>query len=291
MKKIPLTGLTVLSMCLTLIAPQPARSAERNIYAKENIAAWCIVPFDAAKRGPVERAEMLNRLGISRLAYDWRNEHIPTFEQEILESKKHGIEFFSFWGVHEEAFKLFKKYNIIPQIWIMLPQPQDETQEKKVETAAKQILPIVNRTRELGCKLGLYNHGGWGGEPANMAAVCKWLRDNADAQHVGIVYNFHHGHEHIADFRESMNIMKPYLICINLNGMNDNAQPKILPLGQGKHEEAMMKIVLESGYQGPVGILDHRDDTDSEISLKANIDGMKILLEKMGLNEALKTYK
>ena len=30
--------------------------------------------------------------------------------------------------------------------------------------------------------------------------------------------------------------MQPYLLCLNLNGMNDNAQPKILPVGSGQHD-------------------------------------------------------
>ena len=52
------------------------------------------------------------------------------------------------------------------------------------------------------CKLGLYNHGGWGGEPENLVAVCKVLREQHKADHVGIVYNLHHGHGHIDDFAD-----------------------------------------------------------------------------------------
>ena len=55
--------------------------------AQENLVAWCIVPFDAKDRGPAERAAMLKRLGLRRVAYDWRDKHVPTFEQEILEYK------------------------------------------------------------------------------------------------------------------------------------------------------------------------------------------------------------
>src|SRR5688572_17767316 len=54
----------------------PAAAAEvkdtGSIFGKGNLVAWCIVPFDAKKRGPEERAEMLERLGIKRLAYDYR---------------------------------------------------------------------------------------------------------------------------------------------------------------------------------------------------------------------------
>ena len=261
-----------------------------SVLAKDNLVAWCIVPFDASKRGPKERAEMLQRLGIKKVAYDWRQEHVPTFEEEILEYKKRGLEYFAFWSWHPDMSPLVKKHGIKPQIWITNRSPNAETQEAKVEAAAKQLMPLVDQARKLGCRLGLYNHGGWGGEPRNMVAVCWWLQKNAEADHVGIVYNFHHGHGHIADFADSLEAMKPYLLCLNLNGMNDGANPKILPIGQGQHEKSMIQAVLDSGYQGPIGILDHRGAIDAEKSLSENLEGLQKLLAELGEAEALKTY-
>ncbi|MDG2385234.1 MAG: TIM barrel protein [Pirellulaceae bacterium] len=268
----------------------PAEESQSpSIYAKPNLVAWCIVPFDAAKRGPQARAKMLNDLGLKKVAYDWRQEHVADFEDEILAYKEHGLEFFAFWDTHEEMFNLFAKYNISPQVWKMLTAPNEGSQQDKVEAAGRQLMPLVERTRQLGCKLGIYNHGGWTGEPSNMVAVCKWLRENADADHVGIVYNFHHGHEHVEDFARQIAQMKPYLFCVNLNGMNDQAQPKILAVGEGQHEIEMMKIVKASGYDGPIGILDHRTELDTEESLRENLIGMKKVLTKMK-DAAAKTY-
>ena len=258
---------------------------------KDQLVAWCIVPFDPLKRGPRQRAEMLDRLGIKRVAYDWRAEHVPTFEEEILQYKRHGLEYFAFWGWHADMPPLMKKHGIHPQIWTMMASPILETQRQRIEAAAKQLLPMVQQVGDLGCKLGLYNHGGWSGEPENLVAVCRWLRKNADADHVGIVYNLHHGHGHIADFAESLELMKPYLLCLNLNGMNDNETPKILPLGQGQHEQHMLATIIKSGYRGPIGILDHRDDTDTEKALRANLEGMRKLLRQLGENQALKSYE
>ncbi len=285
---------TLSVLCALAFMPTHSQSDEstrKSIYAKDNLVAWCIVPFDAKKRGPVQRAEMLKRLGIKKLAYDWRQEHVPTFEKEILELKKHGIEFFAFWSVHEKAFQLFQKHGIKPQIWMTLREAGGNSQKEKVESAARRLLPLVKRTQGLGCKLGLYNHGGWGGEPRNLVAVCSWLRKNAQADHVGIVYNFHHGHDHMHDFEKSLAMMKPYLLCINLNGMNDGANPKILPLGKGRHEQAMMQVILSSGYNGPIAILDHRGNVDAVKCLSENLGGMKSLLKQMGDTAALKTYE
>ena len=256
----------------------PAQAA--NNFAKDQLVAWCIVPFDAAKRGPAARAEMLKRLGLKRVAYDWRAQHVKEFEEEILQYKKHGLEFFAFWSTHEEAFRLFQKHKLHPQIWKTLPSPKADSQEARVAAAAKAMLPLVERTKKLGCKLGLYNHGGWSGEPANLVAVCQYLHEHHKAKHVGIVYNLHHGHGHIADFKESLKLMQPYLLCLNLNGMNDGAKPKILSLGKGQHEAAMIAIIRKASYTGPVGILDHRNDTDTEIALRENLEGLQKILKK-----------
>ena len=85
--------------------------------------------------------------------------------------------------------------------------------------------------------------------------------------------------------------MQPYLFCLNLNGMNDGAQPKIVPIGRGEHERRMLQIVCQSGYRGPIGILDHRGDLDAEESLKENLDGLEVLLERLGDLEAVRTYR
>ena len=261
-----------------------------SLYNKNNLVAWCIVPFDANKRTPSQRAEMLDRLGITKVAYDWRDEHVKEFEQEILEYKKHDIEYFAFWGVHDKAFELFKKHQLNPQIWIMMANPNKPTQNEKVEAAAKQLIPLVEKTKAMGCKLGLYNHGGWAGEPENMVAVCKWLRKNRSANHVGIVYNMHHGHDHIERFQKVLKLMSPYLHCLNLNGMNDDANPKILALGKGQHEKAMLKIIKEVNYNGSIGILDHRSEIDTEKSLLENLSGLKKLLHEIGEVKAAKTF-
>lgn len=250
----------------------------------ENLVAWCIVPFDAKKRGPAERASMLKRLGMTYVAYDWRAEHVPTFEDEILQYKKHDLNFFAFWDWHDDFAPLIAKHQIKPQIWYMIPATNG-TQEERVKSAASQLVPLVDKTHKMGLKLGLYNHGGWQGEPANLVAVCEHLRKHRGATHVGIVYNFHHGHGHIHDFAEQLRLMQPYLFCLNLNGMANpetvkGGTNKILPIGSGLHEQEMIQIIAQSGYTGPLGILDHRSDTDAEESLQANLNGLQSLIDR-----------
>lgn len=248
----------------------------RDIFARENLVAWCIVPFDGKKRGSAERAAMCAKLGLKRIAYDWRAEHIATFEQEILEYKKHGLEYFAFWGEHDDAFRLFEKHRLRPQVWKMFAQPKAATQPARIAEAVEGLLPLVERTRKMGLKLGLYNHGGWSGEPENMVAVCEHLRKHQKADHVGIVYNMHHAHGRIDDFPKLMKLLKPYLLCLNLNGMTRNGDQrgrKILPLGEGEFDVTLLRTIRDSGYTGPIGIIGHTQD-DVEQRLQDNLDGL-----------------
>lgn len=286
------------SLALAMIGSEHCSAAEDHtartadgIYGKQNLAAWCIVPFDAKNRTPGERAEMLQQLGLQRFAYDWREPHLATLEEEIIQCKRRDIEFFAFWGWHDSLAPLIAKHDVHPQIWWMFPPPAGETEEERIENAAQELLPLVEKTKQLGLQLGLYNHGGWSGEPANMAAVCRRLRELGDNDHVGIVYNFHHAHDHINDFSSALQVMQPYLICVNLNGMNDNESPKILQLGAGKHERQMMKVLEDSGYQGPIGIVHHRDGVDAEVGLRENLAGMQQILTDLDDEPALTTYR
>ena len=248
-------------------------------FATDKLVAWCIVPFDAKQRGPAERAAMLNRLGLTRCAYDWRKPHVAEFEEEIVQYKKHEIDFFAFWNQHETAFELFQKHGIHPQVWKTVKKPFGNTHAERVEVAAQSMVDLAKTTEGLGCRLGLYNHGGWSGNPTNLVAVVERLH-KLSYLHVGIVYNWHHGHDRFDTWKTDFARMKPYLHCLNLNGMNPAAKPKILTLGQGKHDAAMLATVLDSGYKGPIGILDHQFELDAEIALQDNLYGLEWLLKE-----------
>ena len=74
--------------------------------------------------------------------------------------------------------------------------------------------------------------------------------------------------------------MVPYLYCVNLNGMRRGG-PMILPLGQGDNDRQWLEMIGDSGYQGPIGILDHRGNVDAEQSLRENLDGLEKLVAEM----------
>jgi sugar phosphate isomerase/epimerase len=263
-------------------------AAEPNLFARTNLMAWCIVPFDAKKRTPEQRAEMLEKLGFRYFAYDYRAEHIPTFDAEITALKKRNIDLTAWWfpstlsGEARIILNALKKHKVQPQLWITGggdPAKTPAEQAARVEQEVLRIGPIAEAAQQLGCKVGLYNHGGWFGEPTNQIAIINRLR----MPNVGIVYNLHHAHDHLDRFKENLALIKPHLLAINLNGMVENGDKtgkKILPIGQGTRDLELLKIIQQSGWLGPIGILNHTDE-DAETRLQDNISGLEWLVPQL----------
>ena len=54
-----------------------------------------------------------------------------------------------------------------------------------------------------------------------------------------------------------------------------------LTIGQGEHELAMVQTLVDSGYQGPIGILDHQPELDAEVALRQNLGGLQQLRRQL----------
>ncbi|MCE5268587.1 MAG: TIM barrel protein [Planctomycetaceae bacterium] len=265
------------------MAGPAATSKAPGLFARENLVAWCIVPFDAKKRGPEERAAMLERLGIKRLAYDWRDEHVPTFDAELDALKRHGIELTAFWApwsLDKNAriiLDVLNRHHIRTQLWVMgsdVPPTTAAGQQKLIEANADRIRPLALEAAKIGCTVELYNHDGWFGEPENQIAIIKRL----NLPNVGIVYNQHHGHQHLDRFPQLLTKMLPYLHALNLNGMRRGGG--VLPLGAGDLDLQLLRTIRDSGYRGLIGILNHAD-ADAEARLSDNLKGLDWLLPQL----------
>ena len=289
---------TLLAITVAALAWTAANKTDSAaLFSRDNLVAWCIVPFDAAKRAPEQRARMLKQLGITRFVYDWRDKDIPAFDQEIDALNRHGIKLQGFWTPYPAnpsrpnqlaaIVDLLKRRRIKTELWLSLGQDKafnELSHAAKVEAAAAAVAKVAAEARAIDCKVGLYNHGGWFGEPENQIEIIQRLK----LANVGLVYNFHHGHDHVARFPALLQKMLPHLLAINVNGMR--AQGKIVPVGDGAHELDMLRAIRASGYRGPIGILGHREELDAAESLTLNINGLKKLLRTMGEDAALKTY-
>ena len=274
-----------------LLSWLPASAAPYQLFARTNLMAWCIVPFDAKKRGPEERAAMMERLGFKHFAYDYRAEHIPTFDAEIAACRKHGVGFDAWWfptTMNDEArliLDVLKRNRVKAQLWVTGGGNSTKTPEEqraRVEAEAKRIRAIAEAAAPIGCTVALYNHGSWFGEPENQIEIIQMLKKQG-VTNIGIVYNQHHGHDHLDRFAALLQQMKPHLLVLNLNGMTrdgDKVGKKILPLGQGDLDLALLKAIHNSGWRGPIGILNHTDE-DADARLHDNLDGLDWLLPQL----------
>jgi glucose dehydrogenase/sugar phosphate isomerase/epimerase len=280
--------ITALIGLLVAACSMRAAAGEYQLFARTNLMAWCIVPFDAKKRGPEERAAMMEKLGFKHFAYDYRAEHIPQFDAEIAACRKHGVSLDAWWfpgAMNDEAkliLEVLKRNNVRAQLWVTgggAPTKNAEEQRARVEAEAKRIRSIAEAAAPIGCTVGLYNHGAWFGEPENQIQIIERLRRDG-VTNVGIIYNQHHGHDHVDRFAALLQAMKPHLVALNLNGMirnGDKLGRKILPLGQGEIDLELLAVIRNSGWRGPIGILNHTDE-DAEGRLLDNLDGLDWLL-------------
>jgi sugar phosphate isomerase/epimerase len=290
MGKFRFTALIVFLFLTVYCAPVTKQDDTRTmIFDRENLIAWCIVPFDAAGRNSQQRALMLNKLGLTRMAWDWRMEHIPLLEEEINTLSEHNIELSAVWfwinndvvnGLHpehEQILETLLRTNTQTTLWVSFPDNffGNGTDDEKVEKAARNLVVINDRAMEAGCRVALYNHMDWFGEPENQVRIIETI----GSDNIGIVYNFHHGHHQIDRFGELLQVMMPYLWTININGMNVNG-PKILDVGKGEYDTQMIRAIISSGYSGSIGIIGHTDGEDIEPVLERNLQGLEEILNK-----------
>src|SRR5690606_1125994 len=125
----------------------------------------------------------LQRLGIRRIAYDWRREHVPQFDEELDAYERHGIALHAFWTPVDTAsplseahwplvLDLLKRRRLQPELWTMLNNSllDGVPEQSRPRRAAEILAPVARAAAECGCRLGLYNHGGWFGDPDNQLA-------------------------------------------------------------------------------------------------------------------------
>ena len=275
--------------------------AAGKVFAKKNLAAWCIVPFDVKKRGPEERAKMLEKLGITKFAYDWREEHVPSFDDEMNALERHHIELQAFWMPYgpdpakdkhyPDILAVLKRHHIKTQLWWSYGSSSDTlknlTEEEKIAAVGNMVRTLADDAAKIGCTVGLYNHNGWFGEPEIELAVLRYV----NMPNVGIVYNFNHAEDQTDRFAEFFPMILPHLIALNISGLKKGPPGRVVPVGQGDSEEKMMRVIAESSYHGTIGIINEETDPDAEAGLKMNIDGLKKILKSLGYTNALQTYR
>jgi sugar phosphate isomerase/epimerase len=231
---------------------------------------------------------MLQELGFNQYAYGNRPKHQATMKHELKLAKEKGIKVKAVWlyinlnkdtigqlKPHSEAiFNTLKETGLQTQIWIGF-QPtyfDDLTDGESLKQSIAMVKHLSKRANAIGCKIALYNHGGWFGNSKNQLKIIKSL----PKQDIGIVFNFHHAHQNLDTFQQDIKKMLPYLWSVSLNGMKKEG-PKIITIGEGSLEKEMIQELLDLGYKGPFGILGHVKGGDAAIILEKNLNGLHML--------------
>lgn len=295
-----LVCLPFLALAIAVIA-RPGYAAEPStptvpmspspLFQPENLLAWCIVPFDQRLRRPAERIAMLERLGITQYAWDWRDVHLPDLPEELRLAREHGIKLRAIWlwidGTTDRVGELNAGNRAVLEAVRTAGQPVEfwlgmhanvfaalPDDEARVRHGAALIAYVRDQAAAAaGSTIALYNHGDWFGETENELRLIAAVGDPT----IGLVFNFHHAHAMIEAFPRLLPRMLPHLRAVNLNGMRPEG-PKILPIGAGTHEAAMIRLLIHSGYRGPIGVLGHVEDADVEDVLRRNLAGLRELV-------------
>jgi hypothetical protein len=285
MKTRNLIFLKLIVSVLFLFRCQPEQKDQLDM---DNYYAWCIVPFDSMNRTPMQRISMLKELGFESYAYDWRKRHLDEMAHELKLAEENDIDIYAIWmwingkdsvgalsAENERILQIIEDTGTRTQLWIGVSEDWFEglSADSSLLKAIYLVDYISLRAEELKCSVGLYNHGGWFGDPENQVQIIKSL----PGRKIGIIYNFHHAHEHLKEYPDLVELMLPYLWAVNLNGMREEG-PKILPIGEGDFEDTMIDILDCNGFDGPYGILGHVEDADVKVVLQRNLTGLRDML-------------
>lgn len=252
------------------------------------LTPWCIVNFDSLERSPKDRIAMLKEMGFKKYGYNWDDEHLNQMKEEFVLADENNIEIVSvfLWlnakrdsigklsPSNERMLHILSDIDYKPTIWLSFSNNyfKDLNQEQSMSLALEFIKFIKSKADQIGCKIALYNHHGWFGNPHNQVEIIELLPQDS----LSMVYNYHHAHDYLDEFPEIVKKIKPYLSYVNINGMIKDG-PKILTIGDGDFEHVMIKLLLEEGFNGPWGILGHIESEDVQKVLERNINGLNSL--------------
>lgn len=284
-----------IACALSLTASGAART-DHSLWDHRNIVACVVNHFDAKARSPEETAQMFNRLGITKLSYNWREVDVPNFDAEIDAMQKHHVQIVAWilYGSNNAHTQLildtFKRHHIHPQLWIEESgqkrteeevRPAPEKQQQNVNEEADKVAMVAKLAAPYGVKVVLYNHNGWLGMEENQLAVIARVKQ-LGAPDVGMVYNFTHArdplHDDSKEFATLWPKMQSHVVEVNITGMAMDGT--VLYPSQGDAELDMMRVIQQSGWHGPIGITAEKGG-DAEVNLRNYLLGLDWLAAEL----------
>ena len=273
---------------LLLAAFSSCSENEKPLVKVDEVAPWCILGFDSMDRNPEQRIAMLKEMGFKKYGFNKGKGHLDEMIVEFQLALENNIEITSvflwlnakrdslgaFSESNQQLLDNLRQVQQRPIVWLSFSDNyfKGRNQVESKSLAVDMIEFVKSETDELGCKLALYNHHGWFGNPRNQLEIMEELQDES----ISMVYNFHHAQDYVDDFPELAKRMAPYLSYVNLNGVKKDG-PQIVPIGEGDHELEMILSLKKAGFNGPWGILGHIKTEDVQVVLQRNIDGLEMM--------------
>jgi hypothetical protein len=246
---------------------------------------------------------MLRRIGLRKIVWDWRDEHLSAFDSELDALRQYEVELSGMWtplpmpsyeepdyatrfGLVPTAIKTLiteaARRGFAPDLWTQIgfgqpgaPVPLSERVHRvEVDRAADHLAGLARLARGHGMCVVLTNHGGWAGEPRTLVDVVKELARRG-LGNVGIGFRLQHAHHLIADLDHHLRTMDEHLVALMLSGADAGAELTgrvILPFGAGSRDRWVTHALLESGWRGQLVVHAVGQD-DSEARLLDSLDG------------------
>lgn len=267
--------------------------------------------FDSITRTPRERAQMLERIGVSRVVWDWREDSVGALASQMDAFRAAGIALEGMWTpvplpeptapdydsrfgeVPALALSLMREAalrGLSPDLWTPLaygppgPPPEISNREHAAEVAraADHLAPLATAAQGFGMGLVLANHGGWAGEPRTMVDVVTALGARG-LRNVGVALQLQHGHHLVPELDRHLAALGDNVIAIVLSGVDAGAQLSgrlILPFGAGSRDRWTLHALLDSAWQGRV-LVHAMGDDDAEARLLDSLEGLEWMLGRM----------
>jgi sugar phosphate isomerase/epimerase len=242
--------------------PGPARGAEPKKYP---FFPFCIDWHDAKKRTMPEQAVMLKEMGYDGVGHIWLDnvaERLKTLDEAGLRLYQitMTVELAPGKQPYDPRFKevlaLVKGRQMQFALLVNGMKPSDPS----VDAQAVPILrEMADLARDSGAQLLLYPHlGSW---VERIEDSCR-VADKVDRPNVGVMFNLCHWLrvDKQRDYKPLLKQAMPRLWAVSINGADvQDEQPGwdryIQPLDKGSFDVgALLKILKELGYKGPIGL-------------------------------------
>ena len=271
--------LFLLVFSVTLLAEEAKKPQKREFFA------LCMDTHDEKRRSIEEQNVMLEELGFDGVAHLW----LDKLEERVTSARKVNLRVSQVYfqinlsqnppfdpASLKAALPCLKGENTQLALLIYGGSPSDESLDDKAVGLIREIVEIAEPN---GVKVVLYPHvSAWNEKVADCVRIAKRFPE----KQVGAMFNLCHWSavDKSENLRQTLEQAMPYLACITINGTDtpEEIQSRpgrsgwLQPLDVGTFDQkALLTLLDELGYTGPVGLQCYGIPGDARIHLERSI--------------------